>query len=321
MSKPGTVLSLAEAYLSDRRALGFKAQSNGSQIKSFARFADDVGHTGPLTSRIVLLWAKDEAHRASPFTWGQRVNVLRPFARYLADIEPGTEFPRGAPFGRSRRRLAPHIYTQEEIDALLSATRRLSPLHGLRPATYETLFGLLVATGIRISEALHLQCRDFDPVQGKLLVRWGKFQRIRALPLHPTVTTVLERYLRRRARDGQTNDDAPFFLSSRTGKQLRYRAVSNLFRKLCVDIGIKNRGGHPAVRIHDLRHTFICRRVMLWHESGVDIDNAMMALSTYVGHVNLTDTYWYLHAIPNLMAVAAGRFETFAGQREEARHG
>ena len=229
---------------------------------------------------------------------------------------------RGAPFGRSRRRLAPHIYTQEEIDALLSASRRLSPLHGLRPATYETLFGLLAATGIRISgEALHLQCRDFDPVQGKLLVRWAKFQKTRALPLHPTATTVLEQYLRRRAQYGQPNDDLPFFLSSRTSKQLRYRAVNDLFLRLCVDIGLKNRGAHPAVRIHDLRHTFIGPRVMLWHESGADIDNAMMALSTYVGHVNLTDTYWYLHAIPNLMAAAGGRFETFAGQREEVRRG
>lgn len=72
------------------------------------------------------------------------------------------------------------------------------------------------------------------------------------------------------------------------------------------------RGGHGEVRIHDLRHTFICRRIQLWHEHGADIDNAMAALSTYVGHAKISDTYWYLTGVPELMAVAGKRFQLFA---------
>jgi integrase len=69
-------------------------------------------------------------------------------------------------------------------------------------------------------------------------------------------------------------------------------------------------------RIHDLRHTFICRRVKLWHEQSADIDNAMMALSTYVGHAKVSNTYWYLTGVPELMAVAGSRFERFASNLE-----
>ncbi|MEY9120683.1 integrase [Bradyrhizobium yuanmingense] len=90
--------------------------------------------------------------------------------------------------------------------------------------------------------------------------------------------------------------------------------------RLTADVGIVPRGGHRFVRIHDLRHTFIYRRLMLWQTEGADIDNAMLALSTYVGHVNLGDTYWYLQAVPELMALAGGRFEALAPQFREVCH-
>jgi integrase len=315
------MLSLAKAYLAERRKLGFALDRSGSLTLAFARFADKVGHEEPLTAALVLRWAKDQAHRASPFTWGQRVNVLRPFARHLAGLEPGTAFPDGAPFGRCRRRLAPHIYTLEEIEALITAARRLPPGSGLTPATYATLFGLLAATGLRISEALRLRCGDLDAVQEQLTVRHAKFQRSRLVPLHPTASAALRSYLSVRAKHGSMDAGAPLFLCTKTGGALGYQSVRQVFRQLSAEIGLVARGGHRATRVHDLRHTFICRRVMLWHESGADIDNAMMALSTYVGHANPTDTYWYLHAVPDLMAIAGDRFEAFAAKLEGARHG
>lgn len=319
MSGAGIMLSLAESYLAERRRLGFALDRPGVLTLSFARYADGSGHTGPLTAAVVLRWAREKAQRADPFTWAKRVAVLRPFARYLADREPATRFPEGSPFGRSHRRLAPHIYTSAEVEALVAAARQLPG--ALMSATFETLFGLLAATGLRISEALRLRCGDLDAPQGQFSVRHAKFQRSRLVPLHPTAIEALRAYLRVRARYGSMTSAAPLFLSEKTGDALRYTSVRGVFLHLSAELGIVPRGGHRCVRIHDLRHSFICRRLMLWQASGDNLGNAMMALSTYVGHVNVADTYWYLQAVPELMAIAGDRFETFGGKLGEARHG
>ncbi|EKS26804.1 MULTISPECIES: tyrosine-type recombinase/integrase [Hyphomicrobiales] len=321
MSAPYTMLSRAEAYLAERRRLGFALKRPGSQILAFACFADAGGHKGPLTSAIVLRWAKEEAQVDDPYTWARRVDVLRPFARYLTDLDPHTEFPAGFPFGRSKRRLAPHIYTPAEVEALIGAASRLSPQGGLTPATFTTLFGLLAATGLRISEALNLRCGDIDGTRAHLTVRHSKFQRTRLVPLHSTTTQVLRRYLRARARYGSMNITTPLFMSEKTGGVLRYSEVRGVFLRFAAELRIIPRGGHRYIRVHDLRHTFICRRLMLWQENGTDVDNAMMTLSTYVGHVNLGDTYWYLQAVPELMAVAGARFEAQAIMTGEVDHG
>jgi len=83
-----------------------------------------------------------------------------------------------------------------------------------------------------------------------------------------------------------------------------------VFRYLCDRSGRVNRGAHHAPRIHDLRHTFVVRRMLLWQAQGIDVDQQMLALSTYVGHAMVTNTYWYLTAVPELMALAAGKFES-----------
>ena len=225
----------------------------------------------------------------------------------MARLDPATEFPQTAIFGRSHRRLAPHIYSEQEICDLLTAARCLTPQGGLRPATYETLFGLIAATGLRLSEALHLRCGDVDLDQSVLTVRNTKFRKSRHVPIHLTVTAALNRYMAVRACHGVTNQDTLLFLSS-SGGLLPKRTVNGVFQRLRGELGWTARGAHAQPRIHDLRHTFICRRVQLWHEHGADIGNAMAALSTYVGHAKVSDTYWYLTGVPELMALASERF-------------
>jgi integrase len=316
MSAPATMLSLAQGYLAERRRLGFRLDRSGSLVLAFARFADASGHAGPMSQSIVLRWAKEKALYPKPFNWARRVGVLRPFARWLAESEAATSFPEGSPFGRAKRRLAPHVYTPAEVKAIIAAAAGLPPIFGAGPVTLPALLGLLAATGLRISEALRLQCGDLADATTQLTVRHSKFDRARIVPLHPTATTALLSYFRRRARLGPANASAPLFLNERTGEALHYSAVRRAWLRLTADLNITPRGGHRFVRIHDLRHTFICRRLMLWQEGGADIDNAMLALSTYVGHLNVRDTYWYLEAVPELMAVAGERFEAFG----EARH-
>lgn len=320
MTEARAMLSLAEDYLTERRALGFDLRIPGTQITAFARFVDAVGHTGPLTTRIILDWVQGHARHAKPFSWARRLDVLRPFARYLVRLDPATEFPQTAIFGRSHRRLAPHIYSEQEICDLLAAARRLAPHGGLRPATYEMIFGLIAATGLRLSEALYLRCGDVDLEQGVLTVRNTKFRKSRHVPVHPTVVAAFNRYLAVRSRHGNTDRNALLFLSS-SGGLLSKRTIHGVFQRLRGDLSWTARGAHAQARIHDLRHTFICRRVQLWHEHGANIGNAMAALSTYVGHAKVSDTYWYLTGVPDLMAIAGARFEHFAAITGEGHHG
>lgn len=207
----------------------------------------------------------------------------------------------------------PHIYSDQEIEELLAAARRLGPPTSIRGLLYETLFGLLACTGLRISEALALRLADVDLQQGVLTVRRTKFGKSRAVPLHPSTTQALRAYRAGRDLTGAgSGEDEHLFIGLRAdilGKPLAGHQARLVFAGLRRELGWVNRGTHHAARIHDLRHTFVVRRVLLWQLQGVDVDRTMLSLSTYLGHAGVADTYWYLQAVPDLMAVAAQRFE------------
>ncbi len=317
MTSPLSMLSQVQEYLDERRRLGFALAISGTQLLSFARFADRAGHQGPLTVQLVMSWAQQGARRATPASWARRLEVVRPFARYRAQVEPGAEVPCADLFGHKRRRPTPHIYTVAEIVDLLTAARRLPPAGTLRLLTYEAFFGPVAATGLRLSEALYLRCADLDAGGSMLTIRQTKFCKSRLVPLHPTTAAALAQYLTARQRRAPATPDAPLFVSL-SGGALNKRTIDGVFARLRNDLGWTAREALPAPRIHDLRHSFVCRRVALWHEAGANIDNATLALSTYVGHAKVSDTYWYLTAVPDLMAVAARRFEQFAAVAADA---
>jgi integrase len=217
-------------------------------------------------------------------------------------------------------RLAPHIYSEQEIVDLLAAARRLGPAPGLRGAVFEALFGLIACTGLRISEALALRNADVDLKHGMLTVLETKFTKSRQVPMHRSAVEALRRY--RSMRDllsESAQEEAPFFIGTRgrrRGLPLSDRQVHRVFADLRAQLAWRNRGAHHAPRIHDIRHSFIVRRIVRWQAQEVDIDQAMLSLSTYVGHAKVTNTYWYLSAVPELMSLAAERFESFMSQPE-----
>jgi integrase len=303
-------------YLAERRRLGFELRSRDTLLASFARYVASLHHRGPLTADLMTDWARqDKWQRDTPATWAARLAIVRHFARYLKQFVPDTEIPEEPVFGPERARVAPHIFHEEEIVALLAAARRFGPKGNLRPATYETLFGLMASTGLRVSEAIHLRDADVDLKRGMLTIRQTKFAKSRLLPIHPSTVAALKCYRRQRTRWVATKADTPFLISSRgrrLGQPLGERQVHRVFNTLRDSLGWVNRGAHAAPRLHDLRHTFAVRRMMLWHAQGTDIDQMMLALSTYMGHAEIFYTYWYLTAVPELMAVAGARFERFA---------
>jgi len=312
MSAPTTLQALVCDYLAERHRLGFELKSCGRTLMSFACYVDALEHCGPLTVEIMAQWARqDKWGRDDPATWARRLMLLRPFIRYLRQFEPRTEVPDESIFGPTQARLTPHIYREQEIVDLLTGARALRPPGGLRPATYETLFGLIATAGLRVSEAVHLLEADVDLKLGLLTVRQTKFAKSRQLPLHPSAVEALSRYRYKRSHCVAVTAEMPFFVSSKGGG-LSLRQVARVFAALRQQLGWVSRGGHDQPRTHDLRHTFAVRRMMLWQAQGVEIDQAMLALSTYMGHAKISNTYWYLTAVPELMAVAAGKFEKFA---------
>ena len=318
MSARDTVQAAVQRYLDERRRLGFDLRTAGGQLMRFARYADARGHQGPLTLDLQLDWAREHVRRTGPVTWARRVEIVRPFAAYYRQFEPQTEVPDLKIFGRGHRRLAPHIYTEQEICDLLDVAGRLTPQGGLRPATYRTLFGLIAAAGLRLSEALRLRDEDVDLRGGTLTVHQTKFNKSRRLPLHPSVLQALSGYRQLRDRAVARSFDKSFFVSP-SGIALPARTVENTFSRMRDRQGWSPRGEHAHVRIQDLRHSFATRRVQLWRAAGVSIDQAMFWLCTYLGHAKISDTYWYLTGVPELMTVIGEKFEDFVYR--EGNHG
>jgi integrase len=296
-----SMIAAAEEYLAFRRKLGFALHIEGEQLLRFARYAEGIGHKGPLTVDLALRWAN--LSHCSAINHARRLDIVRRFATYLKHSVPQTEVPPEGLLGPSYRRIPPHIYSEEELSALMAACHRLTPSKGLRPRTYEPLFGLLVCTGMRISEALHLCIDDFDASQGIITVVESKFHKSRILPLHASCLRPLRVYAELRERRHPATK--AFFVTER-GTSLKYLKVLMTFR------GIASSLGWPRdTRIHGLRHTFAVRRLLQWYRDGEDIHRRIGQLSTYLGHCKIADTYWYLSAVPELMALVAGRFEQY----------
>lgn len=300
------MLTTIEAYLTLRRATGFAMSNVEYLLKSFAAFAAGRGQTHVHT-QTAIDWATlgpSVAQRDA------RLKAVCRFVRHVRVDDARHELPPSNHFGARKRRRPPHIYSAQEIDHLIEAALRLRPKGGLRPLTYATLIALLSATGLRISEALKLTVAD---VTGDgLLIRETKFRKTRLVPLHDTAAAGLQRYLaRRRPR----SDDDPIFIG-KCGGPLRYIAVKETFDSLVSKAGIVTATRHRP-RLHDLRHTFAVRALQ-GSPAGRSRSGAhMAALSTYMGHVNIYATYWYLEATADLMrdVAAAGEGFIYDGRR------
>jgi integrase len=301
---------LVEDYIALRRGLGYRSVGSECYLRAFADFLDRAGHDGPVPLALSVDWAASTAS-VDPCNPARRLMVVRGFLRHLSAIDGATEVPPPGLLGHTGSRKPPHVYSDSEIANLLQAAAELSPPGGLRPHCYITLFGLLACTGLRISEALALTHADVDLTDGMLTVRAGKRGRTRLVPLHPSALRPLREYA---ARRDQYGGDA-FFRTDRSD-HVSYGAASSTFERLRRQLGWTAQGRTRLPRIHDLRHRMVVRRIQLWHAQDADVDRKIAVLATYLGHVQVSDVYWYLSAVPELMSIVADRFEGYAGHRQ-----
>ena len=305
-----SVLVLVEDYIAMRRSLGYRLGGQATYLRNFARYLDAAGHHGPIPLMASVDWATSTS-TPDPRNHARRLSVVRGFLRHLSALDGSTEVPPLGLLGPTCHRTPPHIYSDDEITALLRAAAGLAPPGGLRPHCYVTLFSVLACTGLRISEALALSCEDVDLVDGVLTVRAGKYGSTRLVPLHPSALAPLRDYATRRDAYSSPSAGGAFFRTERS-ERLSYSAVSNTFKRIRRQLGWTAQGRTRAPRIHDLRHRMVVRRIQAWHAEGSDVNGKIAVLATYLGHVLVCYVYWYLSAVPELMSIVADRFETSA---------
>ncbi len=298
---------LLDRYLAERRRYGGDLASSGLILRPFVTFADAEGDEW-ITTDLFLRW-KDRFGTAGTHTWAIRLSVVRGFAAWLQGIDPRTVVPPRGLIPNRQRRQRPYIYTDDEIARIVTEAARLPSRRGLRGATYATLFGVLAVTGLRIGEAVGLDDGDVDLDRAVLHVRHAKNERWRIVPFTACTAGRLGAYRTLRNRVlGAT--PAAFFVGE-NGRRLSIHTAGYNFTLVRRNIAFREpkagRGSGP--RIHDLRHTMASMTILDWFRSGRDPDREMYKLSTWLGHTNPADTYWYIEAVPELLRLASERAE------------
>jgi integrase/recombinase XerD len=294
----------AGEYLAMRRALGFKLATQGAHLMSFVSFCEEHGAT-TVTTDLAVHWATSTASRHEAYQ-ARRLDSVRIFARHLQALDPAAEVPPLDVLSRRQCRIAPYLFSPEQIAALMDAASVLRP--AIRAATWRTLIGLLAVTGMRKGEACRLGRSDVDLDTGTLLIADSKFGKSRLVFLHQSTLTALRAY--ERARDQAISGPrADTFLVNSRGGALDGANLPKTFAVLTAAAGIRAPAGQRAPRLHDIRHVFTVESMLGFYRDGGDVQARLPVLSTWLGHVDPKSTYWYAQAVPELLTLAAGRLE------------
>ena len=282
-----------DEFVAQQRALGFKYRVQSSLLKSYATFAQERGDTF-ITVNRVLEWSA-EAHSATQKR--NRLLTVRRLALSVHADNPLHQIPPADAYGGSTyRRRRPHIYTAEELNKLRQAALCMTPSGSVRPLTFHTLITLLWVSGLRICEALSLDISDIT--DDGLLIRATKFRKNRMVPIHSSTRSALDRYLSNSCRVNVAKDNAVFV--STLGTRLAHSTAYGGFLEIIRGVGLRGGAGQPGPCLHDFRHSFAVRSLERCPACAQSVQRHMVALSTYLGHAHITDTYWYLEAAPEL---------------------
>jgi site-specific recombinase XerD len=295
-------------YVALRRALGTQLREPAMTLSHFVEFLKSEGAEF-ITSELALRWAM-EPKLVQRATWARRLGMVRGFASWLNTVDPRNEVPPRRLLAARRRRNKPHIFTKQEIVRLMDEAAHLVSPTGLRAFTYETLIGLLSATGLRPGEALALDIADVDLQSGILAVRETKFGKSRFVPVEDSTCAALARYAKRRNELCPRRATEAFLVSER-GRRLYSCTARRTFAQMSCAVGLREPTGSRRTgrgpRLQDFRHYFATRRLIEWYRAGLDVGREMPKLVTYLGHVDVDHTYWYLEAVPELLQLATER--------------
>jgi integrase len=299
-----------QEYLQLRRNLGCKLRCPGTTLRNFVSFAERA-NASYITTDLALRWVQQPRH-VQPATRASRLGMVRRFAIWLSASDPRTEIPPAGLLPHRYERKRPYIYSDAEIVKLVRAAKQIPSATGLKGRTYATIFGLLAVTGMRISEALALDHDDVNLDEGILRIRRTKFGKSRLVAIHESTRRILVDYAR--ARDRLIRRPVVAFFVSEKGRRITEWATRDNFANVSRQVGLRaprtggRRHGHGP-RLHDMRHRFAACTLLRWYRAGIDVEREIPKLATYLGHVHVNDTYWYIEAIPELLELAARKLD------------
>jgi integrase len=302
-----TLREAVHDYLTLRRSLGFKLHDAGKLLLAFLTFMEQR-RASYITPQLALAWAQQPS-TVQAAVGARRLSVVRTFARHRSATDPRTQIPPDGLLPYRPQRARPYLYSAKEIRNLLRAALSLPARGGLRPWTYHCLFGLLSVTGLRIGEARNLELQDVDLSTGVLTIRGAKFGKSRLIPIHASTRRVLADYLARRNRRWAARVVSSYVFVSNWGNQLDGGEIRRTFYALSRQIGLRGPSDRHGPRLHDFRHRFAAMALLRWYRSGQDVERRLPFLSAYLGHVHVSDTFWYLSAWPELMREAMSCLE------------
>lgn len=292
-------------YIAARRALGTRLKEPAQTLLQFIKFLTRK-HSAYITTPLALEWSQ-QSKNVQRATWARKLSMVRQFARWVHAIEPRHQIPPPRLLNVRHRRNPPHIYSDEQIVNLMVAASKLRSTKGMKASSLEVIIGLLAATGLRPGEAFALQRKDVDLQTGMLNIRESKFGKSRQVPIHPSTVVALKRYACQRDVIFCSPDSSHFFLSEQ-GTALIAGAVRSWFCKISRSCGVREKiPGHRygrGPRLQDLRHTFATKRLVEWYRAGENVASQLPKLASYLGHSSVGCTYWYIQAVPELLALA-----------------
>ncbi len=294
-----------EEYITYKQSLGYMIKIESQELRRFSKYTRDIGYYGPLTAALSMRWASLDSNFSRKYM-ARRLEIIHTFAVYISAFDQEAQVPQTGVFGKAHIRTNPYIYTDNEVMSLIHHANSLHSPDGLRAYTVAVAIGLLYATGIRVSELTDLRMTDVRTEEGYLFIRNSKFKKDRIVPLHYTTIYKLTEYRAFvESKTGVRSDDDYLFVTS-YAHRFNTRAFEYAFSLIRPRVFTAT---SKMPRLYDLRHTFACNTVKRWHEAGEDVNQKLYLLSMYMGHVKPTDTYWYLSATPELLDIAARKFE------------
>lgn len=299
-----------EEYITYKRGLGYKIKIEADELRRFATYTRDISYEGSLTVDIALKWValKPEYSR---WYMARRLETIRTFAQYVCIFDPNAQMPQKGIFGKCHGKVTPYIFTEKEIYFLMEIASDLFSPDGLRSITIPTAIGLMWATGMRPGEICNLMNEDADLKNGFITIKETKFSKNRILPIHETTILKLEKYKKKRDKLRKDYSNQHFFIMT-GGNSLVLRNFEYAWQIIRVHLltDTEEWSGRPP-RLYDIRHSFACNTILRWLQEGININNKILYLSTYLGHAKISDTYWYLTGTPEIMSLLTHNFEDY----------
>jgi integrase/recombinase XerD len=305
------LVELVNAYVTFKRSLGMRFATQPRVLRRFSRVLGDI-EVCEVTPEAVRAFL--DGDRSVTNTWFLNHKLLRGLFKFAISRGFTTRLPLPDITPSALPPFRPHIYSTNELTALLTATGVLKSCRNpMQPYTFRVLLLLLYSTGIRVGEALRLTLRDVDLHSRLITIRDTKFFKTRLVPLGPRLTKELLAFLKlRSALPMQHREESAFFASS-TGRAIPYQHVITLFQRVRHAAGVRrDKGSSYPPRLHDLRHTAAVHRVIAWYRDGADVQRLLPQLATYLGHKDLRSTQHYLTMTPELLERASLRFQHYA---------